>query len=286
MSLRRENSRAEEGAVSGESSPSLASSRKVSPLSSARTSPKPGKRAGRGKGGAGDKGRAEDRDAEEEQGKETGVKHRIFFIEKEVLSDDDLLAQLGREAWAASEPRSNMQGLMKAATFAKKFGREKKVAREERDSSIVYSGALRDRLSRDKQPEVDRSRVLAGSVKFLGKMMNRKDKHGLYGDMESTLATEDEADGGKEEKENPIIAALDKLNIKTHGRDSGVSRSMSSMSHAAADPAAGAAQEQGGDTAGGGGGVEVLGVLRGGLCRVTQETILSWNTNNNDRADV
>merc|ERR1711994_1071424 len=85
-------------------------------------------------------------------------------------------------------------------------------------------------------------------------MMNRKDKHGLYGDMESTLATEDEADGGKEEKENPIIAALDKLNIKTHGRDSGVSRFMSSMSHAAADPAAGAAQEQGGDTAGAGAG--------------------------------
>ena len=30
----------------------------------------------------------------------------------------------------------------------------------------------------------------------------------------------------------------------------------------------------------------VLQVLKSGLCRVTEENIFNWNTNNNDRTDV
>ena len=256
----------------------------VSPMSSARASPlMKAKRGGKQK--PADKTEAIEDTEEEDQNKE--LKHRIFFVEKTELTDEEVLNELGREAWVPEKSRTNLQGLMKATTIAKRLAKEKKESRLERDTSIIYSGSLRNKLSKDSGK--DKGKVLAGTAKFLGKMIHRKDKHGLI--------VEPPVDGesvGKDE--NPIIVALDKLNIKLNGRDSKSSRSMSSLSHkndtvvvseaAPTQPEAAAIGVKGATSGEASNGPDVLAVLKGGLCQVTKETIFNWNTNNNDKTDV
>ena len=96
----------------------------------------------------------EDTELDEEQNKE--LKHRIFFIEKKELTDEEVLNELGREAWVPEKNRANLQGLMKATTIAKRLAKEKKEARLERDTSIVYSGSLRNKLSKDSERTKER----------------------------------------------------------------------------------------------------------------------------------
>ena len=298
--IKRENSLKNEEASSGNSSPSLAasSSRRgskspSSPLSSSRSSPLSSLKHNKKTSKKGDKNKPEETAIEVEQVEDEGskeFKQRIFFIEKTELTDDQVLDQLGKETWEL-QPRTNLQGVMKAATLAKKLVKEKKVSRvESQPKTIVYSGQVREKLIKDSN--IDKSKVLAGSVKFLGKMMNRKDKYGLY--MEQR-----EQDSGSRE-ENPIILALDRLNIKTNGRESKSSRTVSSMSNknnnsnnltaaAASTEAAQAAtagSSEGENNGQGNGKEDVLKVLKDGLCRVTEESIFNWNIHNNDRTDV
>lgn len=256
----------------------------VSPMSSARASPlMKAKRGGKQK--SADKDKAEAKEDTELENESKELKHRIFFVEKKELTDEEVLNELGREAWVPEKNRTNLQGLMKATTIAKRLAKEKKESRAERDTSIIYSGSLRNKLSKDS--EKDKGKVLTGTAKFLGKMIHRKDKHGLI--------VEPPVDGESDGKdENPIIVALDKLNIKLNGRDSKSSRSMSSLSHkndpvvvtdaAPTQPETSTAGvKASGDSTDG---PDVLAVLKGGLCQVTQETIFNWNTNNNDKTDV
>ena len=277
--IKRENSKSDDS-DSKKTTPK--STPGVSPMSSARASPlMKAKRGGKPKPADKEKIEAkEDTELEEEQNKE--LKHRIFFVEKKELTDEEVLNELGREAWVPQKNRSNLQGLMKATTIAKRLAKEKKELRLERDTSIVYSGSLRNKLSKDSGK--DKGKVLAGTAKFLGKMIHRKDRYGLI--VEPPVEGET---NGKEE--NPIIVALDKLNIKLNGRDS--KSSMSSLSHKndvivteAAPAETSVPAVKGAASGDASGDPDVLTVLKGGLCQVTQETIFNWNTNNNDKIDI
>ena len=286
--IKRENSKPEDSS-SGNTSPSIIGSSKrggISPISSTRSSPLAQRKEGKKKGKGGGKSKTEEvqsKDGVEEDEGNKELKHRIFFLEKKDLSDEEILENIGKEAWSPA-PAGN---LLKITTTGKNLAKEKSSTR-----TIVYSGALREKLAKANVANLDQGKVLAGTVKFLGKMLNRKDKHGLYPDV---TTDEDAKDDSKED--NPIIVALDKLNIKTQGgRESKTSRSFSSMSN----------------KTGGGGGhqdttlashveanqqqaskegenqkkEDVLKVLKGGLSRVTQENIFNWNMNNTDRTDV
>lgn len=289
--IKRENSKSDESASAntppakkGTPKTTPKSTPGVSPMSSARASPlMKAKRGAKTK--SADKEKTEDTEIEDDQNKE--LKHRIFFVEKKELTDEEVLNELGREAWVPEKNRTNLQGLMKATSIAKRLAKEKKESRLERDTSIIYSGSLRNKLSKDS--EKDKGKVLAGSAKFLGKMIHKKDKHGLI--------VEPPVEGETDSKDdNPIIVALDKLNIKLNGRDSKSSRSMSSLSHkndavivteaVPTQPETSAGVAPPGVTSGDSDGPDVLAVLKGGLCQVTQETIFNWNTNNNDKTDV
>ena len=288
--IKRENSLKNEETSSGNTSPSLASSRRsskspISPLTSSRSSPSSQRKEKKSaKGKAADNKKAEEEKTADDEEDNKEFKQRIFFIEKTEKTDEEVLSQLGRESWEL-EPKTNIQGEVKATTFVKKITKEKKTSRVEAPSdqpkTIVYSGSVRDKLIKD--ANMDKSKVLVGSVKFLGKMMNRKDKHGLIMDQEvETVSKED----------NPIFTALERLNIKTQGRDSRTSRSFSSLSNknsAVTDTTAAAAATAGSSDDAESNGKDkddVLKVLKGGLCRVTEENIFKWNTNYNDRTDV
>ena len=140
------------------------SSTRSSPLTQRKDNKKHG---GKSKQGTPVKGKVGDdnlNDGTDDDSRE--FKHRIFFIEKTEMDEDEILNQLGREAWN-KEPGSNLSGrilnwnkifkhvkenillsgLVKAATFAKKLAKEKKTSRTENSGKIIYSGFLRNRLS-------------------------------------------------------------------------------------------------------------------------------------------
>ena len=148
------------------------SSRKSPAVSSTRSSPLTQRKENKKQGGksklctpcknkAGDENLCNDNTDDSKE-----FKHRIFFIEKTEMDEDEILNQLGREAWN-KEPGSNLSGrilnwnkifkhvkenillsgLVKAATFAKKLAKEKKTSRTENSGKIIYSGFLRNRLS-------------------------------------------------------------------------------------------------------------------------------------------
>lgn len=300
--IKRENSKNEDSS-SGNTSPSIIGSSKkggsgLSPLSSTRSSPLAQRKDGKkkGKGGGKNKTDALDMQPKESNEDEEGnkeLKHRIFFIEKKELSDEEILDNIGKEAWSPT-----LDTNLKVATLDIKAAKDKKESKPDSgNKSIVYSGSVREKLAKANVANLDQGKVLAGTVKFLGKMLNKKDKHGLYPEVAIEAAGDEDNDKEDIKEDNPIIVALDKLNIKSQGgRESKISRSFSSMSNKTglgghqdttlaslshvenSQQASKEGENQKKE--------DVLKVLKGGLCRVTQENIFNWNTNNTDRTDV
>ena len=229
------------------------------------------------------------------------LKVRLFFTERVQLSDEEILNNIG----SLSLPKEVAKGIneiVNAAAVMKKFMKEKdngKPSPKENKldgiglgvpTSIMYVGALKGRLAARQaklQPIkgdtklglVVNSEVL-NTTRFLGKMLSRRDKHGLYtGTPDSSKDDED-----PKARDNPLFLALEKAKIKSHvSLDSGESRAGSRASHTSRKSNISLGQD-GQDIAKLGKG-EVLGGLQKGLSKVKPATIGEWNLHKHVRGD-
>ena len=280
--IKRQTSKPEESS-SGNTSPSLLggsnSSKKSpakkkaahSPGSSTSTSPLLRRERKGGKGSKAEQNKKEQleqqmMDGEDELGQNRELKQRIFFKEKVELTDKEILKRIGAEEWNI-DSSSQLQGFIKATTFAKKLAREKKKSRVETDTGLIYSGSVRQKLS-EGRINTEKTKSI---VEFLGKMVETRDKHGLYTD--------------DLQADNPIFVALERLSLK-QAEDSDSRSSM--LSHRSTVLTSNVQGEQTTvkppeelDN-----NEDVLSVLKSGLCKVSEVNISNWNTNNNDRTDV
>ena len=224
-------------------------------------------------------------------------KDRLFFTERAELSDDEVLSNIGKES-VLKEVGQGLNEIVQAANVMKKYMKDRVVEKPNEDStpqdaigpglptSIMYVGALKARLAakHTNQNEEDEERKLLDktditvSTRFLGKMMSRKDKYGLYTGCHGS--TED-LDG----KENPVILALEKIKLKPHHSvDSGDSRPGSRASHTSKKSNLSLARESE-DMLGDLGTGEVLGILHRGLTSVRPAVIGEWNLHKHVRGD-
>ena len=94
---------------------------------------------------------------------------------------------------------------------------------------MLFVGSLKERLSKPGEDEasteaIRRNPVMSSTV-FLGKMISRKDKHGLVrGGSDSSGQEEDTS------RDNPVIMALEKVKQKQQSLDTD-SRAASRTSH-------------------------------------------------------
>ena len=198
------------------------------------------------------------------------LKQRIFFKEKVELTDQEILRRIGEDDWNP-ESAQQLHGFIKAATLAKKLAKEKKRSRVDSETGLIYSGTMRTLLSEDLHSQ--KAKSLVENIQYLGGMVDTRDKHGLY--------TEDL------QGENPIFVALERLSVRQAQDSDSRSSVLSHRSTVAVSHVQGEVGEQGsakpGEEAEG---EDVLSVLKGGLSKVTEVNISSWNTNNNDRTDL
>ena len=142
-------------------------------------------------------------------------KTRLFFRQKEDLTDEEILDAIGAE----ESPKVVGQSLGEvahAATFMKKLLDGKKETTPAKSASIFpgsvfYVGSLKAKLSKAPDEEEEEVKMIKNpamkSTVFLGKMISRKDKRGL----KRGGSSDEEMDSMKE---NPIFLALEKVKMK------------------------------------------------------------------------
>ena len=269
---------------SGNTSPSLlgtsGSSRKSpskkksvsSPGSSTSTSPLLKKERRGGRGGRQEQNKRDQLEhqlsvgGEEDLGANRELKQRIFFKEKVELTDQEILRKIGAEEWNL-DAGTQLQGFIKATTFAKRLAREKKKSRVEKETGLIYPGSVRQKLSEGRA----NTEKTKSTVEFLGKMVETRDKHGLFTD--------------DLQADNPIFVALERLSMKqaedSDSRSSVLSHRSTVLTSNVQGEQTTVKQPEELD-----GNEDVLSVLKSGLCKVSEVNISNWNTNNNDRTDV
>ena len=320
--LARKDSVKSDAASTTSTSPSNAGTPLKNKGGASPVSPSPGKRGGSSgakkaasglaafkKGSAFGKKKKEMSADESEVGGSKEIKLRLFFKERNEQTDEEVLANIGREV-VPKELVQGMNEIVNAASMMKKLMKEKEQASlpavevvDDLSTSLTYTGTLKTRLSSSRST----SRVASNNAvdiahhatHFLGKIMARKDRHGLYvGSPQSSL----EQEQGKT-LDNPVITALEKVRLRPQGStDSGESRA--SRASAAGSPA--------GSGAPGGAVVEeavvgrfnlgyifnshppkgksalegdVVSGLQVGLARVRPPTIGEWNLHKHVRGD-
>ena len=143
-------------------------------------------------------------------------KTRLFFRQKEDLTDEEILDAIGAE----ESPKVVGQSLGEvahAATFMKKLLDGKKESTPSKSpglslsGSVFYVGSLKAKLSKAPDEEEEEVKMIKNpamkSTVFLGKMISRKDKRGL----KRGGSSDEEMDSMKE---NPIFLALEKVKMK------------------------------------------------------------------------
>ena len=265
----RKDSVKSDAASTTSTSPSNAGTPLKSKGGASPVSPSPGKRGGGSgakkaasglaafkKGSGFGKKKKEVSAEESEVGGSKEMKLRLFFKERNEQTDEEVLANIGREV-VPKELGQGMNEIVNAASMMKKLMKEKEQASipsvevvgstEDHSTSLTYTGTLKNRLTSSRSTSrvtnnnaVD---IAHHATHFLGKIMARKDRHGLYvGSPQSSL----EKEQGKP-LDNPVITALEKVRLRPQGStDSGESRA--SRASAAGSPA--------GSGAPGGAGVE------------------------------
>ena len=190
-------------------------------------------------GGKNKKSKVE-KEIESSGGKE--LKHRLFFREKVEPSDEEILDAIGAEQ-SVKVVSQSINEIANAATFMKKFLDGKKPPTPGASgfpSSVLYVGSLKARLSRTgddlinnetgaKASEAARfsKNSAMSSTVFLGKMISRKDKHGLI------RGGSDNSDEEVESfKDNPVFVALEKVKLKAQMSVESDSRAHSRASNA------------------------------------------------------
>ena len=223
------------------------------------------------------------------------LKMRLFFNKRFELSDEEILSNLGVQ----DLPKAVGHGIKEiahAANFMKKFikVKEKDIPHGTNKmegfgipTSILYVGALKARLvTREKNlnPENDDKQGLKhtaiNSTRFLGKMISKKDKHGLY---RGTPESSPDENAGKI-LENPVIMALEKVKLKPQiTLDSSDSRAPSRASRGShkSNVTQGSGLNKDGSLTKG----ETVGSLHKGLAKVKVASINEWNLHKHIRGD-
>ena len=224
------------------------------------------------------------------------LKHRIFFLERNELTDDEVYENIGLEV----VPKSLNPGfdeIVQVASMMNKLVIEKGTEKEKKETvlsdggsnSLLYVGRLRSRINETikeipKEGELKTESVkrMLGNTKFLGRMTFMKDKHGLYPG--SPDKGNDDIDELNATKDNPIHLALDKVKLKpqTSFDSSGHSRVVSRASHGSHKSNGGSADGENDkkivDE-------EVVDVLQEGLALVRPLDIPEWNMHKHVRGD-
>ena len=279
---------------------SPSSSRKTSPFSTKKDPKKTGLQAFKMKGLIGTKKKQQETPSPVESGGNTNreLKHRIFFIERKELTDDEVFSNIGNEV-IPKVTNPGLNDIVQAASFMKKFMKEKETDKETKKDglsngmppSLLHVGRLRSRLADNLKKEIPKdgevvpivNNVLLGSTKFMGKMTYSKDKHGLFvGPTDPALDDNDQQI--KEVKENPIFLALEKVKLKpqTSFDSSGHSRVASRASPGSQKSNATLGDSEKEKKMGEGG---VVGVLQDGLSTVRPADIPEWNMHKHVRDD-
>ena len=254
----RKDSVKSDAASTTSTSPSNAGTPLKSKGGASPVSPSPGKRGGGSgakkaasglaafKKGSGFGKKKKEVSAEEaDVGGSKEMKLRLFFKERNEQTDEEVLANIGREV-VPKELGQGMNEIVNAASMMKKLMKEKEQAAipavevvgstKDHSTSLTYTGTLKNRLSSSRSTSRVTSNnavdVAHHATHFLGKIMARKDRHGLFvGSPQSSL----EQEQGKP-LDNPVITALEKVRLRPQGStDSGESRA--SRASAAGSPA-------------------------------------------------
>ena len=221
------------------------------------------------------------------------LKPRLFFQKRTELTDVEILANIGKYE-INGELVHGLDKIVKAASIVKKVCKDKEGDKTPKKSkqptglpaSILYVGALKDRLaakdaqgisSKDFGKPVSRYAVTA-TTKFLGKMMLKKDKRGLYVGSPDSAMSESEI----KDEENPVFLALEKVKLKPQiSMDSGESR-MGSRTSQSQSQKVNIIQVEEEDKFGEG---KIVVELHDGMASVRPAAIEKWNIDKEVRGD-
>ena len=199
-----------------------------------------------------------------DKGKLKEIKRRLFFQKKSEYSDEEILRNLGTDNPQKIVGQS-MEEIANAATFMKKFLRLKDLTRSNRRwPTPVYVGSIKGC-----DAQILRNTAVSTTI-FLGKIISKKDKYGLYRGSESGTSS---AESFKN-KDNPLFVALEKIKSKHQSSlDSTDSRPASPKTKTQnAEP--NVAFE------------ETVDNLRSGLLQVKLGNIKDWNIHKNITSDT
>lgn len=139
-----------------------------------------------------------------DKGKAKEIKRRLFFQKKLEYTDEEILRNLGTDSPQKVVGQS-MDEIANAATFMKKFLRLKDLTRSNlRWPTPVFVGSGKGCDAR-----ILRNTAVSTTI-FLGKMISKKDKHGLYRGSESGTSSAESL----KDKDNPLLVALAKIKSK------------------------------------------------------------------------
>ena len=183
------------------------------------------------------------------------LKPRLFFIERNELTDEEVLNNIGKE----EIPKETCAELKSKGKDQKK-DKEKKKVELGIAPSIFYAGKLRNRLSETR----------VENTKYLGEMTYLKDKRGLY------TGSFDTNQDIREAEDNPIFVALERVQVRAqlslesrpHSRgvsraSPGSQRSLTTFGQVEKETSIGEG--------------DIVGVLRSGLSPVRTPIITEWN---------
>merc|ERR1719232_2010756 len=211
-------------------------------------------------------------------------KTRLFFRQKEDLTDEEILDAIGAE----ESPKVVGQSLGEvahAATFMKKLLDGKKETTPAKSpglslsGSVFYVGSLKAKLSKAPDEEEEEVKMIKNpamkSTVFLGKMISRKDKRGL----KRGGSSDEEMDSMKE---NPIFLALEKVKMKQQTSLDSDSRAASRASKTSMKSNI---DFDGDDKDSGLALGETVGSLNAGLLTVKTGNIREWNLHKHVKGD-
>ena len=165
--------------------------------------------------------------SEKDETKMKEFKPRLFFLNRPEPSDAEIIDNIGKDVFS-KDVIYGFDSIAAAASLMHKIvkEKEKETLMPPSVAEVIKTefGSAQKRLQmkgievhKDTEEPTVRAKthagqsVLIGSTKFLGKMIHRKDKHGLY--IGSPASSEDAED--VKQKDNPVMRALDTIKLKT-----------------------------------------------------------------------
>ena len=198
-----------------------------------------------------------------DKGKFKEIKRRLFFQKKSEYSDEEILRNLGTDNLQKVVGQS-LEEIANAASFMKKFLQLKDSTRSNHkwpQMTSVFVGSIKGC-----DPQILRNTAVSTTI-FLGKMISKKDKHGLYRGSESGTSSADSL----KDKDNPLLVALAKIKSKHRSLDS-------TESHPASPNTQSAEPKVDFE--------ETITSLRSGLLQVKLGNIKDWNIHKNIISDT